>query len=130
MQLFLNLLQFPHQIELSLRTPEIEHSMIQVRGSYNPGQPAFIVYLRLHGRREALCEGSEHAGGADARGDSIRGKLSLTRDDRDLFFLFIVLGEVQERVKEVFVWDLEKFGYQLVYVNFLVAHTGLRGSGR
>ena len=99
MQLFLNLLQFPHQIELSLRTPEIEHSMIQVRGSYNPVQPAFRVYLRLHGSGEALCEGSEHAGGADTRGDSIRGKLSLTRDDRDLlFFLFIVLGEVQERV--------------------------------
>ena len=107
MQFLLNLLQFPHQIELSLRTPEIEHSMIQVRGSYNPVQPAFRVYLRLYGRREALCEGCEHARGADARGDSIRGKLSLTRDDREpLFFLFIVLGEVQERVKEVFVWDL------------------------
>jgi hypothetical protein len=35
----------------------------------------------------------------------------------------LLWGEVQESVKEFLVRDLKQLGYQLIYVNLLVAHT-------
>ena len=35
----------------------------------------------------------------------------------------LLWGEVQEGVKELLIRDLEQLGYQLIYVNLLVAHT-------
>ena len=138
MQLLLDLLQLPHQVEFSLRTPQIEHSVLISCGNH-PTQASFRVYLRLHRCGEALSLWCEHARWADATGDPIWWKLPAPAHrehrvhlvllwlclDRALFF---PRGEIQKWIQEFLVRDLKELRYQLIYVDLLVAHPGLRGS--
>jgi hypothetical protein len=88
MQLLFDLLQFTHQVELGLRTPQVEHTVLVGSGD-DPAQAAFRVNLRLDGGRKALGVWGQHAGRTDTAGDTIGRKLSLPTDwDRIQFFFF------------------------------------------
>jgi len=77
MQLLFDLLQFTHQVELGLRAPQVEYTVLVGSGD-DPAQAAFRVDLRLDGCREALGVRGQHAGRTDTTGDTIGRKLSLS----------------------------------------------------
>jgi len=88
MQLLFDFLQFAHQVELGLRAPQVEYTILVGSGD-DPAQATFRVDLHLDGCRKALGVWGQHAGRTDTAGDTIRRKLSLPANwDRIQFFFF------------------------------------------
>ncbi len=67
MQLLFNLLQLPHQVELSLRAPQVQDAVL-VCGGNHPAEAPLRVHFGLYGRGETLGVWCEHPGRADPAG--------------------------------------------------------------
>ena len=118
MQLFLDLLEFSHQVELGLRASQIEHSVLVGRRNH-PAQATLWLDLSLDWSRKTLCMWSQHTRWTDVTRDPIWWKLppsahrdrihlflfALFRLDFDRTLLFFSRREIQKGIQEFFVRD-------------------------